>query len=163
PADRLPTPSARSRAPAAILSDVGADLTQRDVALTERVDDSGIELLSGLRHDFVDGVRPRLLAAVRAVARDRVERVGDGEHARAERNLVAAERVGIPAAVPALVVRTHHRQALAAHERHALEHLLAEGRVRLDQPPFRIRERSRLLEDAVGDPDLADVVEDEAV
>ena len=36
-------------------------------------------------------------------------------------------------------------------------------RVRLDQAPLGDRERRGLLQDAVGDPDLADVVEQEAV
>ena len=43
------------------------------------------------------------------------------------------------------------------------EHLLAEQGVRLHQPALRRRQRPGLLQDVVGNPDLADVVEEEAV
>ena len=46
--------------------------------------------------------------AVRAVARHGVERVGDGEDARGERDLLAGEPVGVAGAVVALVVAAGH-------------------------------------------------------
>ena len=102
-------------------------------------------------------------AAVRAVARDRVERVGNGEHARAERDLRLLEPVRIAAAVPALVVVPHDLKPLSLEQRDAAQQLLAEHRVRLEQPPLRRLERALLLEDPVRDPDLPDVVEQEPV
>ena len=48
--------------------------------------------------------------AVRAVLGHRVERVADGDDARAERDRLAAEAVGVAAAVPALVARAHDRR-----------------------------------------------------
>src|SRR5215218_10605609 len=101
--------------------------------------------------------------AVRAVARHCVERVGDREDPRAGRNLLATEAVRIAGAVPALVVAPDDAPALAVEERDALEHLLADHRVRLDEPPLGLVQRTRLSEDRVGHADLPDVVEEEAV
>ena len=76
---------------------------------------------------------------------------------------VPGEPVRVPATVPALVVGADDAEALALQERHAAEHLLAQERVRPHQPGLAVVQGPRLLEDAVGDPDLADVVEQEAV
>ena len=54
-------------------------------------------------------------------------------------------------------------EALALQERDAREHRLPEHRVRLHAPALRRAERTGLLEDPVRDPDLADVVQEEAV
>ena len=54
-------------------------------------------------------------------------------------------------------------QALAPEERNTAEQLLPEHCVRLHQPRLGIVQRRRFLQDAVGDADLADVVEQEAV
>ena len=67
--------------------------------------------------------------AVGPVVRDRVERVGDGEDARAERDLLAAHPVRIAGAVPTLVVRADHLDARPLEERDAADHLGAEPRV----------------------------------
>ena len=56
------------------------------------------------RADLLARLRPGRRGAVRAVGGERVERVGDREHARGERDLLAAQPVGIAGAVPALVV-----------------------------------------------------------
>src|SRR2546429_682295 len=106
--------------------------------------------------------RPPAWRPVRPVARHRVERVGDREDPRPERDLLPEEPVGVAAAVPALVVGAHDADSLALQERHASEHLLAEHGVRLHRAALRLRERSRLEQDLVGDADLADVVEQEA-
>ena len=76
---------------------------------------------------------------------------------------VSASPSGIAAAVPALVVVAHDLQALALEQGDAAQKLLAEDRVGLKQTALRGRELAALLEDAVRDPDLADVVEQEAV
>src|SRR5205823_4803278 len=85
--------------------DLRSNPAQSDVALAEGVDHIRIELLARLVDDLVDRFPPRPVAAIGAVARDRVECVGDGEHTRAERDLVAAEPVRITGAVPPLVMR----------------------------------------------------------
>jgi hypothetical protein len=61
------------------------------------------------------------------------------------------------------VVRADDPQAVPVEQRDAGEHLLAEDRVVPEHPPLAARERARLAEHAVGDPDLPDVVEEEAV
>jgi hypothetical protein len=57
----------------------------------------------------------------------------------------------------------HDREPVPPEKRDAAEQLLAEDRVRLHQPSFRLVQWARLVEDVVGDADLADVVEHEAV
>src|SRR5919198_388451 len=86
------------------LGDLGADAAQSDVPLTERLDHGGVELLAGLGCDLANRLTPWALAAVRPVARDRIKRVGHGEHACTERDVVAGKGVGIATAVPAFVV-----------------------------------------------------------
>ena len=129
----------------------------------EGLHDDGVELPARLGHDLVARDVPVERAAVRAVARHRVERIRHREHACAERRLVGAEPVGVAAAVPALVMGAHNVEALALQERDLGEHLLAEERVLLHARALVGRQRPRLLEDLVGDPDLADVVQEEAV
>ena len=77
---------------------------------------------------------------------------------------VPAEPVGVAARRPsARGASARSADAVALQERDAREHLLAEDRVRLHQLPLAARQRARLLQDRVRDPDLADVVEQEAV
>ena len=109
------------------------------------------------------GGGPAHRAAVRPVAGHRVERVGDREDPRRGRDLAAAPPVRIAAAVPALVMRADDLEPRAAQERDAAQELLAEHGVRLHQPALGRGQRPGLLQDPVRDPDLADVVEHEAV
>ena len=74
-----------------------ADLVQDVLAVAERVDHLRVELLPGLGDDLAARDAPALGVAVGAVVRDRVERVGDGEDPGAERDLLAAEAVGVAA------------------------------------------------------------------
>src|SRR5205085_862838 len=137
--------------------------TQLRLASAEGVDDTRIELPPGLREDLVAGLLPRTGRAVRAVARDRVERVGDREDAGGERDVLPLEAVGIPRADPALVMMAHDREPLAREGGYVAQHLEAQHRVLFHHASLLVRQRSRLLQDAVGDADLADVVEHEAV
>src|SRR4029079_17329951 len=106
---------------------------------------------------------PAERAPVRTMARHRVERVCPRKDPRAERDLVFREPVGIPTTVPALMVRADDLQSFSLEERDAREHGLTENRVRLHTPTFCGAERPGLLQDPVGNPDLPDVVEQEAV
>src|SRR3989442_12225266 len=89
------------------------DPAQRRLAAGEGLDHGGVELPPGLAVDL----RPRLLpaagCAIGAVARHRIQRVGDGEDPRSERDLLGREPVRIAVAVPALVVRADDAQARA--------------------------------------------------
>ena len=99
---------------------------------------------------------PRLIAAV---AGDRVVGVGDGDDARAERDVVALEPVGVARAVVALVVVAHHR----ADPRQQLDvgdDAVADGRMAAHDAHLGVVELRRLAQDLLGDADLADVVQE---
>ena len=68
--------------------------------------------------------------AVGAVAGERVERVGEREHAGRERDLLAGQAVRVAAAVPALVVVADQRPR-GLEERDLADDLLADQRVAL--------------------------------
>ena len=99
--------------------------------------------------------------AVRAVRRQRVERVGDGEDPRRDRDRVAGQPVGIAGAVPALVVMADD-VARRAEELDVAHDLPAGHGVLLHDQPLGGRQRAGLEEDRVGHGDLAGVVQDEA-
>src|SRR5262245_30002008 len=143
--------------------ELATDAPQRAFPRAEGVDHRGVELPAGLSDQLTARGGPAERTPVRPVARHRVERVGNGEDPRRHRDLRRNQRVRIPAAVPALVVRAHDLEPATLQERHPAEELLAEDRVRLHQAALGIVERPRLQQDLVRDPDLADVVEHEAV
>ena len=55
---------------------------------------------------------------------------------------------------------TDDLQPLALEKRDAAEHLLPDRRVRLHQAPLLVVQRPALVQDRVGDPDLAHVVKE---
>ena len=57
----------------------------------------------------------------------------------------------------------HDLEAFTGEERNPLQQLGADERVPLHHPLLVGAQRARLVEDRVGDPDLAEVVEEEAV
>ena len=69
------------------------------------------------------------------------------------------EAVGVAAAVPALVARADEPGDAARSAGAAREDALADQRVLAHQLPLRVVERPGLVEDLVGDRDLADVVQ----
>ena len=140
-----------------------AALLEGGLALSERFHDGWVELLARLGEDLVVRGRPLQLPDGTGGRSSSLERVRDGEDARCERDLLSRERVRIPAAVPALVVRADDAEAFALEHGDAAEHLLAENGVRLHAPPLAAAQRARLLQDLVGDRDLADVVQQEPV
>jgi hypothetical protein len=99
-------------------------------------------------------VAPR--RAVGARGGDRVECVRDGDHARADRDVVAGEAVGVAGAVDALVVMADDRGQLAVAERD--HHRGAVSRVALDQRELGVGQVARLGQDRPRHVDLADVV-----
>src|SRR6185312_167560 len=70
------------------------------------------------------------------------------------------EAVRVPASVPALVAGAHDGPHPAEQAAHLLEHALALDRVRVDDRPLLDRQLAGLVDDLLGDPDLADVVEE---
>ncbi|HEY0782783.1 MAG TPA: hypothetical protein VGE98_10030, partial [Thermoanaerobaculia bacterium] len=123
----------------------------------ERRDDARAELGAGSAQDLGRrrlGLQP---LAVRAARRHRVERVGDRDDARLERDVAVGQAVRIAAAVQPLVMAAHAGQHARVGERR--DDLRAVDRVPLHRLGLRRIELRRLAEDAVGDDDLADVVE----
>src|SRR5436190_21249565 len=129
----------------------------------EDLNDLGVELRTALTQDLVDRALPAQLPVIRPLARHRIEGVGEGEDARAKGDLVSLEAVRIAAPVPALVVRADHLQAFAVQQRDVAEQLGADHRMLLHEKQLRGAQRSFLVEDRVRHPDLADVVQQEAV
>jgi hypothetical protein len=129
----------------------------------EGAHDHRVELPAELACDLLAGRSPRERAPIGPVARHCVERVRDREDPRADGDIPSAQPVRIPVPVPAFVMRADDLEPGAAEEGDAAEHLLAENRVRLHLRPLLGSERAGLLEDAVRDPDLPHVVEEEAV
>src|SRR4051794_4143608 len=130
-------------------SDHRIEERRRD-SLVELPPDGGADLLTRL----VRGER----AAVGAIGGHRVVGVADQDHARAERDRVAGEPVGVAAAVPVLVAVADEREHLG-EEVDLGEDLGAHLDVALDLALLRLRERTRLVEDALRHRHLADVVE----
>ena len=98
--------------------------------------------------------------AVGTVGAHRVPGVAAGDDPGLERDLFAGEAVRVAAAVPALVVGADDDADLAHEAADALEHLLALDGVGLDDRPLVGVELAGLVDDLLGDRDLADVVEE---
>ena len=96
--------------------------------------------------------------AVRPRRGHRVERVGDGEQARLDRDRVAAQPRGVAVAVPALVMEEDVRQRVARSAERADE-LRARARVGADLGELVERQRAGLAQEVAADGDLADVVD----
>src|SRR5262249_35263873 len=99
--------------------------------------------------------------AIRPVGRHRVVRVAHEDDARLERDVLAGNPIGIAGAVVALVAVTHDRADILEPV-DGRDDALTELRMLLDQPALAVRQRARLRQDGLGDPDLADVVEERA-
>ena len=117
---------------------------------------------SNLLPDFLRMMRQSIFqlhgGLVGAVGGHGVERVGDGDDARHQRDLIALQSVGIAVAVHVFVVQFDARQHVLqlrdrAHDVGAL------GGVLLHQFEFLGGERAGLLQHAIVHADLADVVQ----
>src|SRR5690606_7682417 len=84
------------------------------------------------------------------------------EDARVERDALAGEPVRVAVAVPALMVVADHPRDVA-QERNGLQDVLADLGMAADRDVLLLRQTAGLVQDAVVDPDLADVVEEPAV
>ena len=124
----------------------------------EGVDHVRVELGAGVAAQLGERLRVRQRAPVRAVGYERVPGVAGEHDARGERDLLAGDAVRVAAAVPALVLvadRVRHRGEAGQRPQDAL----ADDGVLAHQLPLLGVEPAGLVEDLVGDPDLADVVE----
>jgi hypothetical protein len=128
------------------------------------------ECIHDLRIELNPGELPelghRLLARQRrqpvgARRRHRLEGVGHVEDPRQHRDLVAHQAVRIARAVVPLVVVPNDRQ-LRGQLRHRGDDVRADHRVRVHDRALFARQEARLVEDAVRNADLPDVVEQPA-
>src|SRR5882762_10297485 len=127
----------------------------------EGCDEAGIELGAGAALEFREGLIGGAALFVTAVAGNGVVGIGDGDDARAERNLFAGEGFGVAGAIEKFVmVQNHFTDAGERNER--LQKFSAEGDVSLHGVPFFEVEWAALVENDFGDADFADVVEDGA-
>jgi hypothetical protein len=128
----------------------------------ERGDDARVELRAGAAHELGDRVIVRHGRAVRAVRGHRVVGVAGEDDAAAERDLLAGEPVGVAGAVEALVLVADDARH-AAHAGDGAQDALADDRVLAHDVPLLAGQRARLVQDPVGHPDLADVVQQRGV
>src|SRR6516225_5831146 len=117
-----------------------------------------VELATGAALDFFARVRHWQRPAVRAVADHGIERIGDGEDARSERNLVSSQPARVAGAVVKLLVREHDFRGIAK-KRDANQHVIAAFAMSAHDFLLVLVEGTGLSEDAVGNGHLADVVE----
>ena len=96
--------------------------------------------------------------SIRAVRRQCVETVDDRQDAGANRDVGSTDSVGVPRAVPVLVVMPHDRDhGIGKVDRG--ENLRADRRVQLHLLEFGGRQLARLVEDVLGHRDLPGVVQ----
>ena len=91
----------------------------------EDFDDFGVELCARTAANFFAGVGHGESAAVRAVADHGVERIGDGEDAGTEGDLITFEAARVSGAVVELLVSENDLRSLP-EERDADEHVVAD-------------------------------------
>src|SRR3954451_3440775 len=122
----------------------------------------GVELEASLRPQLADRVIAVAGGAVGTVGGHGAERVSHAHDARGDRDLLARQPVGIPAAVPALVAGPHDVPDVLQRSAHTVQHPLARDRVAAHDVPLLVAQRTGLVDDLLGHADLADVVQQRA-
>jgi hypothetical protein len=124
----------------------------------ERLDDVPVEMRADALAQLVERSVAIASAGIHAVGGDRGVGVGRRDDAGLDRDRVACEAVRVTVPIDALVVMTHRgrrgRDLVDAHH-----DALAERDVRVHELPLLVVEGTGLLEDAIGDARLADVVQ----
>src|SRR2546425_4820394 len=132
-----------------------------DDDLDERFDHDRVELRAGVRAKLAERLLGTERDAIGPLARHRVVGVGYRDDLRGERDLAAFEPRGVAGSIEVLVVREHDRTDAIEH-RHVAEKARADRRVGPHLDPLLVGELVRLGKDRLGNPDLADVVEERA-
>ena len=122
------------------------------------IDAPHVEVRAGFTaQDFANAIG-RHAPPIRAIGRERVDDVGNGKDAGGRRKIRSGEAEAIALPVdPLVVVRGIHGEVLEAGD--SLEHAQRVSRVSPDDRPLVRIERAGLIEDAVGDRQLAQVVQ----
>src|SRR5580704_9531035 len=138
---------------------LGVDLV---VAALERADESvdyrRVELGARAADELLAGGERGHAGAVGPVGDHRLVGVGDRQDPRLERDLVADGSLRVPPAVDPLVVRTDPIGDVG--EAGVLEDARADLRMAHDLPPLGLVQGPRLVQNRVGDAELAEVVKD---
>ena len=127
----------------------------RVVAL-EGLDRHRIELRARLLGEDVDRLLVGVGRSIGPRRADRIEGVGHRDDARAERDLIAREALGIAGSVEPLVMVEHHRRELGVAE--LRDELRSVHGVPLDHLELGVRQPPGLVEHGDRRTDLADVV-----
>jgi hypothetical protein len=98
---------------------------------------------------------------VGAVRCHRIIGVRNVDNPRFDRDSFARLAVGIPAAIPVLMMQFHRRK-IWRQSLHPFQNAAPGPRVLLDQREFFPSETARLLQDTVGNADLANIVQQSA-
>src|SRR2546423_654803 len=126
--------------------------------VAQRTDGGGVELGARVSLELLQRLGPVTGLAVRPRARHRLERVSHVEDSALDRDLVPAQPIRVASAVDPLMQvadpRGELRHARAGDDR------AAELRMPAHDGDLLPRQATRLQEDGVADPDLADVVEE---
>ena len=125
----------------------------------ERLDDVRVELGATAPPELGDREVDALRRLVRALAHHDLVRVRGRDDVRGQRHGVSGKTVRVSGPVEALVVRLNDRHEVRERLDGGQDRC-PERRVGLHDHPLLGGERSRLVEDRVGDPDLADVVQE---
>ena len=152
---RAATPAAPTAAELSALSGDGAAGVGEPA---EGRDHARVELRAGAALELLDRDLGAHRLAVAAVGGHRLEGVAHEHDPRGERDRLARELVGVAVAVHALVRRAHDRRHALERGR-GLQDALADDRVAAHELPLGVVQRARLVEDRVGDGDLAHVVQ----
>src|SRR6185312_15858611 len=125
----------------------------------EDLDDFGVELVTAATGDLKAGLGEVTSLAVGAIGSNGVEGIGDGEDARAERNLLSAKTARVAGAVVGFLMRVDDLGRLT-QERDFAHHLIAAHAVLAHDGALVWSELAGLEQNTVGDGDLADVVQE---
>jgi len=118
------------------------------------LDDGRIKLRAGTAHQFGARALLRATPLIGPVGRHGLIGLGDPNDTRGAWNALSSQPVGIAAAIPVLVM-VRHRGHQRVQERTHLQDLRAECRVLLDERALGRGERASLVQESIGQCDLA--------
>jgi hypothetical protein len=119
---------------------------------------AGVERLARLLVEPPHRLGPGQARPIGAIRRERVVNVGHRHDTRAQRDQLAAQPVGVAAAVVPLVVVPYDDRALR-EELERRDNLSAEDRMAAHHGPLLVAERTGLAQHALRDPDLPQIVQ----
>ena len=126
--------------------------------LFEAREEMRVELLANLAAHDLHGFQPRERALVASFRRERVEHVGDAQHARRERDGLPRQTVRVALPIPPLVVIAHHWRDVPG-ELNVGKHLDTGNGVLADDVPLLFRQLALFVQHLRRHDQLSDVVQ----